>query len=91
MGSVSEFLTSSPLSERIRMAGDVVVYRESMSGKRIADALKSGSLVETDEGESTTVLEIGGEILASGKIVQKKGRWYFQVQRMAEPISKEDE
>lgn len=89
MAHVTEFLATSQLADKIKFSGEVVVYRESMSGDRISGALQDGMISETDAGESMCLLELGGQQIATGKIVQKKGRWYFQVNEINEVEDKE--
>ena len=85
MGSAADFLRTSPIARKIKPDGEVIVYREAMNGGRIAAALEDGVLVESDGGDSTAHMVVGGQTLATGRIVQKRGEWYFRVEEIGDP------
>lgn len=70
------------LFERITIPTRVIVNRLEFTTTALAETLAKGELAPA--GESTCELEAGGQIIASGKIVRRRGRYFFKVLESAE-------
>ena len=82
MNDFKEALEGSPFAGRIGLDTRVVIHEEEMDGTRLAELVREGTL-EIPEMESTRcTLRAGGEILASGRIVRRRGGFYFKVEEV---------
>jgi len=70
------------LLDRLTLPPRVIVHRAQMSAAALARVVQEGEYSPGD-GE-TCELAAGGQILARGRIVRRRGRWYFVVQVTAE-------
>jgi len=68
----------------VSLTGKVILHRSSLSPKDIAQIRSRGSWHPPASGnlENAALLEVGGEILAEGKIIQQKDGSVFQVARV---------
>jgi hypothetical protein len=80
MDNIQRFLEESPIAERIALPTRVVVKRLTLRPEGLSGIIESGSF--TPSGEDVSELEIGGEVVARGTIVQKRGRRFFKVIEM---------
>jgi hypothetical protein len=70
------------LFDRITIPTRVIVNRIELTTAALAETLSKGELAPT--GESACELEAGGQIMARGKIVRRRGRFFFKVLEAAE-------
>ncbi len=68
--------------DRITLPTRIIVGRVALTAAALADVVSAGELPAPPGG--TCELEAGGQILARGKIVRKRGRYYFSVTETAE-------
>lgn len=63
--------------DRLTLPTRVIVNRSELSASGLAGIVQEGeySPVEGD----TCELEAGGQVLARGRIVRRRGRWFFKV------------
>jgi len=59
----------------------IVVHRAELSAGALARVVRDGEYAPV-EGE-TCELEAGGQVLALGRLVHRRGAWIFQVQATA--------
>jgi flagellar motor switch/type III secretory pathway protein FliN len=77
------FLTESPLAEKIKLPSSVVVLKTEMSPHEVAAIVKSGSYGPIPAARGVCELRVGGQCVAYGSIVRRKGEHYFKVARLA--------
>ena len=66
--------------ERIPLPTRIVVNRMNLTAEDLARLLRAGEL--TADGDPGCELEVGGQIVARGRMVRRRGGWYFKVLRM---------
>ena len=76
------FLTESPLAKKIRLPSAVVVARTEMSPQDVARITRAGAYGPIPRNEEICELVVGGQRIARGKIVRRKGEYYFKVRRL---------
>ncbi len=81
--NLARFLGESPLARKIRLEASVVVSRTEMSPRDVVGVRRAGSYGPVPAGEETCELHVGGQCVALGKIVRRKGAWYFRTIRLA--------
>jgi hypothetical protein len=79
---LGEFLESSPVAEKIRLEGRVIVHRAKLSQADILDIRRTGSMEPIDRQDQVCELVVAGQKVATGRIVKKSGEWFFQVTGM---------
>jgi len=81
---LKSFLQSSPIAEKVKLDGKVILQRTKLSPLDIYNIQQKKQYGPIPKKEQICELEIGGQILASGKIVKKKGEYYFKVLKVLE-------
>ncbi len=76
---LEEFLSTSPLSRNVILPAKIVVQRTRMSASDIALIKKEGSYRPAPSSQQICELFVGGQLLAHGRIVKKKGEYYFRL------------
>jgi hypothetical protein len=74
------------LFDRIALPTRIIVNRRELSAADFGEIVQRGALGPA--GEDTCELEAGGQILARGKIVKRRGRYFFKVLETAEEEKK---
>ena len=87
---VEKFLSDSPLAEKIKLPATVVVHRTSLCPLDVKSIRGSGVYGPIPEKEEICELHMGGQLIARGRIVKRRGEYYFKVRRLAAPEDKED-
>lgn len=76
------FLQESSIAARVSLPTFVIEHRLTLSPSDIGRITQEGTL---DPGEGATcVLEVGGQCIARGRIIRRRGRSWFKVTEMAE-------
>jgi len=78
---VRVFLRESPLAGQVRVGAEVIVHRRMVSGADL-ESIGSEGLVLSPAAEGECELEINGLAVAVGKIVKRRGGYFFKVTRM---------
>jgi hypothetical protein len=89
MDKLEQFLAESPIAEKVALPTQVILNRLSMSPGEAASVIDGGSfspsgLALREKGEETCELEAGGQCIARGRIVHRRGGIYFKVIEMGE-------
>lgn len=79
MSELKQFLQTSPSAERITLDSLVVLHRTKLSPKGILALGQEGSYSPDIQPDQTAELQIGESIIATGKIVEDGGEYYFEV------------
>jgi hypothetical protein len=80
MDDLMRFLADSPIAARVALPTQLVVRRLGLSPEAIGGIVESGAF--TPGGEEVCELEVGGQCVARGKIVCRRGKSYFKVAEM---------
>jgi hypothetical protein len=65
------------LFDRITLPTRIIVNRRELSAQAFGEIVQKGALEPA--GDDTCELEAGGQVLARGRIVKRRGRYYFKV------------
>ena len=76
MDGLNRFLEESLISERVRIPAHIVVRELTLSSSAVTRMMESGSF--TPLGGHVCDLEVGGRHVASGRIVRKRGGFFFK-------------
>ncbi len=76
MEGLNRFLEESPVSERVSLPAHIVMRELALSSSAVKRIMESGSLASL--GGHVCDLEIGGRRVASGRIVRKRGIYFFK-------------
>ena len=78
---VSEFLSTSAIAKKAKVAARVVFRRAQLSPRELQHGFVSGS-VELS-GKPICELIAGGQIIARGEIIEKDGTFHFKAKEAA--------
>lgn len=76
---LDKFLSESPIAQRVRLQSRVVLKRMSLSPRELVDIRETGKLGPLDASDLICELQIGTHILTLGKIIKRRGEYYFKV------------
>jgi hypothetical protein len=82
MDSLRSFFDQSPIAEAVELPAALVVRRLKLSPDAIGGIAESGTF--SPQGAPACELEVGGQCLARGKIIRKRGRSFFKVMEIDE-------
>jgi hypothetical protein len=77
MKSVKVFLEDSPIAENVRLESRVIIHRNVLSPRDLVKIKGKEEYIAS--GDEVCELEVGGQILAKGKIVRKRGEYFFKM------------
>jgi flagellar motor switch/type III secretory pathway protein FliN len=73
------------LLDRVTIPTRVVVHRARMTSAALAQVARTGSYAPPGTaGESVCELEAGGQVVARGRIVRRRGGFFFKVLEIGE-------
>ncbi len=72
--------------DRVTLPTRIIVNRSRQSATALAGIVQKGELAPSDG--RVCELEAGGQVLARGKIVHRRGQWFFKVMETAETEEK---
>jgi len=76
------FMESSPASDKVKLDGKVIIQRTQLSPADIYNIRRKKQYGPVLEKDQICELEMGGQVLAKGRIVKKKGECYFKVSKV---------
>jgi hypothetical protein len=76
MDGLNGFFEESPISERVSLPAHIVVRELTLSSSAVKRMMESGSF--TPLGGHVCDLELGGRCVASGRIVRRRGNYFFK-------------
>jgi hypothetical protein len=82
MGDWKRFVAESSIAARVTLPTFVVVHRLTLNPAEVGRIIQEGILVPN--GQTTCQLEVGGQCVAKGRIIRRRGRSWFKVTEMAE-------
>ncbi|HSV91454.1 MAG TPA: hypothetical protein VLH81_00200 [Desulfobacterales bacterium] len=68
--------------DRVRIPTRIIVNRLALTPGALADIVRTGTF--TPAGGAVCELEAGGKIIAWGRIVRRRGGYFFKVREVAE-------
>jgi hypothetical protein len=74
------------IMDRVKLPTRVIVQRFPITPAALSAATQKGELAV--EGGVTCELEVGGQVLARGRIVQRRGSFFFKVTAIGEEEGK---
>jgi hypothetical protein len=77
MDDLKRFLEESPIAARVALPTNIVVRRLTLNPEAVESIAESGTF--TPSGGEACELEVGGQCIARGRIVRRRGRSYFKV------------
>jgi hypothetical protein len=80
MDNLKRFLEESPLASKVVLTTNIVIHRLKLSPQKVGQIMESGTF--TPSGDEVCELEIGGQTIARGRIVKRRGEGYFKVIEM---------
>ena len=80
MDTFEQFLKQSPMAARVVLPTLVVVGRDKLSSEALATLRTRGTYAG---GDAACDLEVGGQVVARGRVVTRRGLHYFQVREIA--------
>ena len=83
MDQLADFFEKSPIAERITLPTRIILHRLELSPDTAAAAMEAGALEPPVEGQCCE-LEVGGQLIARGKLVRRRGAWCFRVDSTGE-------
>ena len=78
------FLADSTLAQNTRIPVSVVLDRMSLSAQDLAEVRRAATYRAAEGVMAACEMEAGGQIVATGRIVRRKGRYYLKVTEVAE-------
>lgn len=76
-----KFLDTSPIAKRVKLKSSIILHRTRVSPADIVN-IRNDKTYEIPPKEAVCELEVGGKVVAKGKIVKKKGESYFKVEEI---------
>ncbi len=70
------------IAKRVKLAGRVVVQRTCLSPTDLSVLKERESYGPIPKREEICELELGDQVIARGRIVKRRGEYYFRVQEM---------
>ena len=77
MRDVKRFLEESPVAARVSLPTTIILHRLTLNPADVEQIIEEGSF--TPGGDRTCDLEIGGQCVARGRIVRRRGEHWFLV------------
>ncbi len=78
------FLAGSPLARSLRLPARIVLQRTKLTAQELAAIPRAESYGPVPEAERACELEVGGQVLARGRIVKRRGAYWFRVRETKE-------
>ena len=79
MNDVEKFIAESPIARQTRLPATVILNREKTSSAALFAAKERGAFGPMEVDIKECELEIGGEVIARGKIVRRRGKTYLKM------------
>ena len=82
--TIQNFLEDSSVAKKVKVKGKIILQRMKLTANDIIKMKQNKSYGAIPKKEQICELEIGNQVLAKGKIVRKKGEYYFKVTHINE-------
>ncbi|MBI9098713.1 MAG: hypothetical protein JEY91_09555 [Spirochaetaceae bacterium] len=74
-----DFLNSAPIAETVHVEGNVILQRMKLSTDDLLNIRERGELVTEQNKNKLYELEVNGLTIATGRVIKKRGEFYFKV------------
>ena len=88
---LDSFLKESPIAAQVTLPTKVIVHRTRLNPRDLVAIAAEKQYGPIPEKEELCEIEAGGRVLAKGKIVKRKGEFYFKIMETFSEMKKEDE
>ena len=82
--SIDRFFSESKIAEKVHLETRIVLQRTKLSPGDLVQISKKKEYGPVPQNERLCELEVGGLVLAKGRIVKKRGEYYFKATEMPE-------
>ena len=82
--SLEKFLLNSSLAEQIRIEPKIIVQRTVIRPRDLLDIRKRQQYGPIPDKERICELEVGGQVLACGKIIRRRGEYFLKILEVSE-------
>ncbi len=79
MGKLEKFLTESAIAGKTELETRIILNRTQMNAREILAVKERGELEAPRKRKNLYELEAGGQIIAIGRLVKRRGKSYFKV------------
>lgn len=76
---ISRFLSGSPVASNIRLPVTAVVERPELSAREIIEIRQQGEYGPVEVDGRLCEIEAGGQVIARGKVVRRRGRYFLKI------------
>lgn len=77
-GKLKEFINDSFIGTNVKLNADIIIRKTELSPDELAAIRDEGKYVFREKNKIYE-MEIGGEVMARGKIVKKKNGYFFKI------------
>ena len=81
MDKLKQFLEKSPIAARVSLPTQIIVHELKLSYMAVKGIMESAAFAPANG--KVCDLEIGGRRIARGRIVRRRGEYFFKVREMA--------
>ena len=79
---LNRFFEYSPLAQKIKLQPRIILHRSTLLPAGIASLSETGKFGPLKKSDCIYELEIGGQVIARGIIIKKKGKSFFKIKQM---------
>jgi len=80
--AIQSFTEKSLIARKVHLRPKIVLHRTFLSTRDIVNIRKQKSYGLIPEKEKLCELEVGGQILTKGKIIKKRGEYFFKIEKL---------
>ena len=77
-------LAGSAAAKKISLDSRIVVQRTRLSPNELAALQREGSYGSVPREEEICELKVGGQVLARGRILKRRGKYFFKIREILE-------
>jgi Type III flagellar switch regulator (C-ring) FliN C-term len=85
---LKEYLKSSAIAETVQLEGNVILHRQKLSAEDLMNIESDGEFSVGFKDNQNYELEVNGLTVATGRIIRKKGEYFFKVSKMNKGVEK---
>ena len=78
-GSLDQFLNNSIIAAKVKLEPRIVVQRTFLKPRDLLDIRERQHYGPVPDKEKICELEVGGQVLARGKIIRRRGELFFKI------------
>ena len=76
---LEKFLRESPIAQRVQLSSRVVLKRTSLSPLELIHIRETCKYGPLEASKMICELQVGAHVLTRGKIIKRRGEYYFKV------------